>query len=163
MFMKPTTVQYVLASDWLPYCWQWTWSLIAVGAAIWTMNPGVESLGDLSFALNFVAAVVLAFFVGGFASILPRWFVFGPILYSQGLENGGPFVPGDRVCILAGKHRGKTALVYESWQNETVRVELGGADKAQYTDIFAAYQLIRVPADEQCAAHGVTAHPVSNE
>lgn len=52
----------------------------------------------------FAAVVVLSFLSGWFASIIPGWFIFGPLLYSQGIANGGPFVPGDTVRIIAGKH-----------------------------------------------------------
>jgi hypothetical protein len=33
-------------------------------------------------------------------------------------------------------------------QHETVRVELGEAEKEQYTDFFSAYELVRDKADD---------------
>jgi len=112
-------------------------------------KASLDSITVSDSALPFAVVVVLSFLSGWFASIIPAWFVFGPMLYSQGIENGGPFVPGDRVRILAGKHRGTIARVYGTGQHETVRVELGEAEKEQYTDFFSAYELVREKADEQ--------------
>jgi hypothetical protein len=70
---------------------------------------------------------------------------------SQGIENGGPYVPGDTVRIIAGKHRGTVARVYGTGQHETVRVELGEAAKEQYADFYSTYELVRETADEQNA------------
>ncbi len=103
-------------------------------------------MSDLGSALPLVAVAVLSFLSGWFTSIIPAWFVFGPMLHSQGIENGGPFIPGDRVRILAGIHRGTIARVYGTGQHETVRVEPGEAEKEQYTDFFSAYELVREKA-----------------
>lgn len=141
--MSAATWQYVLATGWLPSIWHWVWSLVAVGFTAWSINPPLDAFRELSFLWTFLLAMVLSFFAGGFAAIIPAWFVFGPILYAQGLENGGPFVPGDLVQVLAGEHRGRTGRVYRQWQNDTVRVELGETAKARYEDIFSAYELVR--------------------
>lgn len=58
------------------------------------------------------------------------------------------YVLGDRVRILAGKHRGKVARVNDTGQHDTLRVELGDTEKAQYADFFSAYELVRETADE---------------
>lgn len=149
--MRPSVWQQILAMGWLPACWQWGWSIAAVVFAIWKMELRLGGLAEFSTWLLYLFAVVAAFLTGWFASIIPALFVFGPILYTQGMVNGGPFAPGDKVYIIAGKHRGTISVVYKAWQNETVRVELGAAARESYTDIFAAYQLIRVTDDARNA------------
>jgi hypothetical protein len=144
--MKGTLYQYILANGWLPVCWQWTWAIGAVCMAARMTKASLDLMTVLDYALPFAAVVVLSFLSGWLASIIPAWFVFGPMLYSQGIENGGPFVPGDTVRIIAGKHRGTVARVYRTGQHETVRVELGGAEREQYTDFFSAYELVREEA-----------------
>ena len=115
-------------------------------------NASLESMTEWDYVFPFAAVVVLSFLSGWFASIIPGWFVFGPLLYSQGIANGGPFVPGDTVRIIAGKHRGTVSKVYGTGQHETVRVELGKAEREQYADFFSAYELVREKATEQTSA-----------
>jgi hypothetical protein len=108
------------------------------------------------FAVSLVVVIAIAFITGWFVAIIPAWLFFGPILFGQGQKNGGPFEPGDTVYIIAGQRSGNTAKVYARWQHETVRVDLGGNAKSNYTDIFAAYQLLRVNADNQNAVNRAT-------
>ncbi len=149
--MKITLFQYVLATNWLPVCWQWAWAIGAVCTTTWMTKPSLTLWTTPNFVLLFAAIVPLSFLSGWFASIIPALFVFGPLAYYQGIDNGGPFVPGDKVQIIAGKHRGKIARVYGTGQHDTVRVDLGETERTQYTDFFSAYELIRETADKQLA------------
>ncbi len=124
---------------------------MAIGAVFWvtrTTQASLDSISSTDFVLSFAAVAALSFLSGWFASLIPAWFLFGPLLYSQGIENGGPFAPGDTVRILAGKHRGKVARVYEIGQHETVRVDLGDIERKQYSVYFAAYEFVREAPDE---------------
>ena len=150
--MKITSYQYILATGWLPVCWQWIWAIAAVCMSMRITKASLDSMTNWDNVFPVAAVVVLSFLSGWFASIIPGWFVFGPLLYSQGIENGGPFVPGDTVRIIAGKHRGTVAKVYGTGQYETVRVELGKVEREQYSDFFSAYELVREKATEHNAA-----------
>jgi len=142
--MTPTRWQILWASDWLPALWQWAWAFAAAGYAIRRMEPSFLVLLDPWYLLLFGSAIITSFVGGWFASIIPGWFLFGVILNEQGTENGGPFVAGDQVQILVGKHCGSVARVYEVWRDGRILVDLGPAAKEDYTDVFADYQLLRV-------------------
>lgn len=150
--MKDSSYQYLLATGWLPVCWKWAWAIVAVCMAMRMTDISLGSMAAWPNVTALAKVVVLAFLTGWYASIVPAWFVFGPMLYHQGIENGGPFVPGDKVRIIAGKHRGRVARVYDTGQYETVRVELGETEKARYADFFAAYELVREAGGEREAA-----------
>ena len=149
--MKTPSYQYILATGWLPVCWQWIWAISAVCMTMKITKASLDSMTEWDHLFPVAAVVVLSFLSGWFASVIPGWFVFGPLLYTQGIENGGPFVPGDTVRIIAGKHRGTVSRVYGTGQHETVRVELGKDAKEQYADFFSAYELVREKGDEQNA------------
>ena len=57
--------------------------------------------------------------------------------------NGGPFRVGDKVILLAGKHRGLLTYVYSLWQGDSIRVELGSSAKEDYSDVVGQHQLLR--------------------
>lgn len=115
----------------------------------------VTSIGPLRYALSDVwlagqtaLACVLSFGLGYCVAIPTAWVLFGPILMEQGERNGGPFKPGDVVQVISGPYQDRISQVYSTWQHETVRVDLGADAKDGYRDIFAAFQLLRVDADE---------------
>jgi hypothetical protein len=149
--MKITSYQYLLATGWLPVCWQWIWATCAVCLAVRMSKVSLDSLTALENVFPVSLVVVLSFLIGWFASVIPGWFVFGPLLYSLGIENGGPFVPGDTVRIIAGKHRDTVTRVDGKGQNDTIRVELGKTEREHYTDYFSAHELVREKAMEQMA------------
>jgi hypothetical protein len=151
--LKPSLAQYVLATNWVPYLWQWTWAMSAVAWAAYALRPTIAAFSNVWFLLFGVLTIVLAFAAGWFASIIPTWLLFGPILHDRGLANGGPFGPGDWVQVIAGKHRGRVVQVYSEWQNNTVRVDLGDSEKQRYADIFSAYELFRQSDDSQSTKH----------
>ena len=58
--------------------------------------------------------------------------------------NGGPFMVGHTVQIIAGKHKGKVTTIYSMGQGISVRVRLGVEEETNYTDIFLPSQLLRI-------------------
>ena len=154
--MKSTFIQYLIATEWLPQAWKWSWAL-AAAATTWVITEASRGAwGDPWLAARFVGVLGLSAMLGWFASLVPAWLVFGPLLHSQGLANGAPFMPGDEVWILAGKHRGRLTRVYSAWQHDTVRVDLGDEEKAAYTDIFAPYHLLRAKVSLAADATGAS-------
>ena len=149
--MRPTRWQYIFATNWLPALLQWTWSLNFVVCALLKIKPTAEIWGDPWFVLLAVFVIGIAFLLGWFACIIPAWFLFGPLLYSQGHSNGGPFVPGDRVYIIAGKHRGRFSRVYATCEADILWLDLGDREQAGGTNIFGAYQVLRAGDAEQRA------------
>lgn len=146
----PTRRQRLLASDWLP-------RLVILGGPLLFTMATVRSIGPGAFSSIWTAGLtivvgLLSFTTGLFVGIPLVWILFGPTLMDQGQRNGGPFEPGDLVQVLCGPHRGEIARVYSTWQHETVRVDLGEDAKAQFRDIFAAYQLLRIDAPADAAA-----------
>ncbi len=134
---------------------------VPLAVAILTVRSiglNAEYFGDPWYVVMLVVATVLSLILGFFAAIPTAWVLLGPILMEQGIVNGGPFVPGDIVQIIAGPHRNRRSHVYSTWQHETVRVDLGEQAKAEYADIFAAFQLLRVEPGEQSDAHETPAH-----
>ena len=93
----------------------------------------------LLFLLAMIVAPVLLFLVG----VLIGFPIIGSIYYARELANGGPFKVGDRVYIIAGRHKGKVARVYSMWQGGTVRLELGDEAKETFKDIFGGNELLR--------------------
>lgn len=64
--------------------------------------------------------------------------------------HGAPFQSGDWVRILRGPHKNKVVSVYEVWNERyQVRVDLGGKEKEDFTDIFSFLQVQRVQVSEQ--------------
>lgn len=57
--------------------------------------------------------------------------------------NGGPFRPGDRVCILAGRHRDEIGKIV-SISDYGVRVTLEGRVHGSYDEHFPHLQIMRV-------------------
>ena len=141
---KVTLRQRVLASPRLI-----TWSGCVVVAGV--VGGAVSMIGPLQYAFSSVwavgcllAVVALSFLLGYYVAIPALWIFWGPVLMDQGDRNGGPFQPGDQVQILSGPHRGAVTRVYDCAQYERVRVELGKEAEENYTNVFAAYELLRV-------------------
>lgn len=117
------------------------------GAPLPTLHGGSWGLAIIVGLSSGALGWMLSFPVG--------WLVLGPIFHSQGIHNGGPFQPGDRVLILGGPHKGQSALVYGTWQHEQVRVDLGPEAKASYKDVFAPHELLRLAPGLTIQPHGV--------
>jgi hypothetical protein len=116
---------------------------MAAGAVYYLREVGLplrlEGWGSFLVCLVLIAAI--GYLVGGLLSL----FVLGPVYYSQGLENGAPYSPGDRVYLLTGRHRGRIVPVYEVWdERSAVRVELSDAEREAVTDVFGYIEVCRV-------------------
>jgi len=89
----------------------------------------------------FIPTTGLGFFLGVFTC----WPLMRIIC---GKFNGAPLKVGDRVLILAGPQKGKTAAVYEittgqgGW--ELARLDLGEECKEKFRDIFEEYSLLKI-------------------
>jgi transcription antitermination factor NusG len=97
----------------------------AVGMTAFVLSTsGVpSSLAEWArLAFHSLVAAFLAMLCSGLVCL----FVLGPIYYEQGLKNGAPYLPGDSVRILVGRHAGRVATVYQIWpERGQVRVDLG--------------------------------------
>ena len=90
--------------------------------------------------------------LGLLLAVVPGVLVIGPLFYHRTLLNGGPFAEGDCVQIIGGKFAGKQSKVYEKWQGDQVRVDVGEDAAKKLKDIFQPWQLLRIPNTEQCGA-----------
>ena len=146
--LKTTHRQRLLASNVLPVCWAY---LLVPAFTVFFALCAVGSLrfafSDLSSAGALVVVVVLSYLIGAGIGSISVFFIFGPILYDQGLQNGGPFQDGDLVQVISGPHRDRVGRIYSGWQHDTHRVELGEDAERNYSDIFADYQLLRVEGE----------------
>lgn len=143
--LSTTRWQRLLASNLLPNCW--IYLIIPVA----TLAASLCAIGSLPFAFDdlrtaglVLLVTVLSLLTGFWIGIITVWFVFGPILHYQGLLNGGPFQQGELVQVISGRHQNRIGCIYSGWQHETWRVGLGEEARADYSDIFADYQLLRV-------------------
>jgi hypothetical protein len=142
--VKPTFRHYLVASDWLPFSFQLIWSAFVVGMVVWKIQPSADSFTQPWDILAIGMAVGIAVLVGMCTFLLPAWLVFGPMYYHQSLLNGAPFVPGDKVMILAGPQRGRISRVYKLGQHGVPRVEMGETERLRFSDYLGGHQLLRV-------------------
>jgi hypothetical protein len=147
---NPSHFQRIVASDVLIRRWLLAIPSLVVFQTIQEINPSLRWLSTLEGLLWMVGTGVLSFSTGFFLAIALAWPLFGPFLMWRGEVNGGPFVIGDRVMVIAGRYANRVSTVYSTWQHDTVRVALGGAAESRFEDIFAGYQLLRAepPKDE---------------
>ncbi len=86
-----------------------------------------------SAILEFLTFILPTTALGFLLAVFPAWSIVRRIIIRI---QGAPFSTGDSVTILKGNHRGKTTKVYEAWGKERVRLELGGYEKASFTDVY---------------------------
>lgn len=141
--VRPSLWQSFLASRWLLAVWQTSFVVLAVAYVLTESKPTLSALANPWFLLFETFAILVAAAVGWVASIPAATIVLGPIVRWQGARNGGPFLPGDWVQVIAGPHRGTVTRVYSTWQHETARIDLGQEAERDFGDIFAAHQLLR--------------------
>jgi ABC-type transport system involved in multi-copper enzyme maturation permease subunit len=147
--MIPTRAHYFFASSILMSCWLCAWPTIFVVWVTISIPTSFASFFDVRFLFFYICSIVIAVPLGLFAAVLSGFFILGPILYDRGLKNGGPFIPGDLVRVLTGDYKDTIARVYQRWQHDSVRVDLGEDAKLNYKDVFGPYQLLRTDTDEQ--------------
>lgn len=99
-------------------------------AALWYGAPTVEMLGSASYVSRLAVAVLAAIPLGWFLGAMFVWPIFSRI---GAKVNGAPYRQGDRVCILVGRYRGRSAQVYEVWSERRevlVRFDIQGKAEA---------------------------------
>jgi hypothetical protein len=150
--VEPTRVQYFYAGKWPTRLWRCAFQAISIVG--WWHSTGLPwfSTGDATTLLLAIGSLVLFVALGHFVAVLVGWFVLGPVYFDRMLKNGGPFQPGDTVLVLSKPHRGCVARVYQVWQGDAVRVELGDQAKGQLADIFQPIELLRVQPDPSRAS-----------
>ena len=138
--------------------------LLAHTATISIVIGIVGALGIMLFALHeegaliaewpvvgwiLLAAIPIAG-IGYILGIVFIWTILGGI---AARIQGWPFSNGDKVIILAGKHKGTVTTVYEVWEPRgQVRLELGSAAKDAVTDVLFAVAVTRTNNTEQVVA-----------
>ena len=148
---RPTKLQVFFAQDWPIRIWLAVGPVIALAVAIGTCEPATATFRNWQGVLLLVVILVVSPLLGYFAALLGAAFVIGPMYRAQARSNGAPFGEGDRVQVLAGKHRGTVTTVYSTFQGASVRVRLGATEAESCADVFGTTQLLREPAAEQCA------------
>jgi uncharacterized membrane protein YeaQ/YmgE (transglycosylase-associated protein family) len=142
--MKPTRLQHVFADERPALLW-----FVVVPMLVTWGSLADTRMADLQNWRGILATIglgIVGFLAGLFIAAAAGWMVLGPLDYSRGLKNGGPFEVGDEVMVLSHSHRGKIARIYSTWQHDTVRVDLGPEAKESFKDIFGASALLRVSA-----------------
>lgn len=146
--LKPTRWQRLMASNVLPLGWAYLLvPAAAVACSFYAVGTLRFVLSDLWSAGLLLVIVLLSYLIGVGIGTFTCFFVFGPILYHQGLLNGGPFQKGDVVQVISGPHRDRGGRIYSGWQHDTYRVDLDEESRENYSDIFADYQLLRVESE----------------
>src|SRR5690554_5532487 len=121
--MRPTRLQRWIAAGWPDRLVLLAGAGIAIAMVappFWEAHHG-SILGILWFVLMLFISAVLGIVIAWMLSCLlvdalDDWWL---------KRNGSPFHVGDNVTILAGRHRGRTARVYDVWEpRHEVRVEL---------------------------------------
>ena len=90
-------------------------------------------------------AVVAATGFGYFLGMFTCWPWLRPIC---GRFNGAPLQTGDRVLVLAGRHNGCTAQVYEMTTGQggwnLARLDLGPSHRDKFTDVVEEYSVLKI-------------------
>ena len=123
------------------------------------ISGGIGALGMLAFVLVSIQSqgvlippagvliwvLLIAVAAGAVGWIVGTIFLWGFILsYIAARLQGWPFVEGDRVCILSGKHKNTVTTVYKVWaERGQVRVKLGPELAKNVEDVYCAVAVCR--------------------
>ncbi len=154
----PTQAQYFFASRWLnriivqviflpllvgfPLCFAYAKAVLLARAysplsEIWNLlRVGFFVL--IALMLGFLIALVAASLLAGIL-----WLLYHPLYKARCVVNGAPFVIGDQVRILVGRHKNRIVRIYGTWRDDSVRVELSKAEEQKFDDIFTPIELLR--------------------
>jgi hypothetical protein len=117
-----------------------------------------EPLSDVWNLLRVVFYVVIAWllslltaFVAGSFLAGIFWPLLRPLYKARCARNGAPFLVGDYVRILAGRHKDRVVRVYSAWEHDSVRVELGEREREKLQDIFSSIELLRENVEPDAA------------
>ena len=164
--MKPTRAQYFFAgSRLLTVPFQVFCFLLFVGAPLYFayvvaghLARVYQPISDIWNLVRLSFFVIIALLLGFLLSLIVAsflamilWPIMQPFFKVRDLKNGAPFRVGDRVRILAGRHKDRVVRVYSEWRHDSVRVELGEREKEKFTDIFSSRQLLREEVEPDAA------------
>ena len=116
--------------------------IIALAQAAWLCRPNFEPPLQAWIVGQTLVALAAAYLLGMILGTMLLW----PFLRLWARKmNGGPFTLHDRVLILAGRHKGRIASIYELWPTRAeVRVDLGGEERKNITDVVGDHQILRL-------------------
>jgi hypothetical protein len=136
--------QYIFARDWPMKLFLWLVPVLAAVGALGACQPTAAMFRDWRYVTLLIVCVLLAIILGFFLSLPLAWILLSPSYHAQGLRNGAPFHPGDRVRILAGPHRGRIVEVREVWAfRSQIRVEIDAKATEDATDEFSPTEICR--------------------
>src|SRR5688500_16701358 len=105
--VKHTFSRGLFANDWPIKIFLPIGPILFTVAALLIFNPSPRSFTDWISFVDSGYPVLLAALLGFFCGVLFTPFVIAPLYEKQAKRNGAPFQVGDRVRILAGRHRGR--------------------------------------------------------
>ncbi len=139
---KPSSIQIFFAKTWL---WSLAFWVCPVIIGVIILMPFYSNLQGFS---DFVLAIASAAVFGFFCTQIPLF----SLSQIRMKINGAPFRQGDTVHILAGKHKGETACVYDVWKDRNqIRVDLGDQAKEDVKDVYSYLEVCRKSSDEHIA------------
>lgn len=119
-------------------------------------NLAMDWQGMVFLVLAVVAATGFGYFLGMFTC----WPWIRPIC---GRVNGAPLQTGDRVLVLAGRHQGTTAQVYEITTGQggwsLARLDLGPSHRDKFTDVVEEYSVLTIRGRLGFPANGLQPTP----
>ena len=123
--MAPGRLHYFYARGGPSWLWLGLSPLVAVLATAYVLGPAPE-LAWTAEARGYAFLIAIAWAIAFCVAALAGVFLLGPLYRHRARVNGAPFHAGDRVLVLAGRHRGKRARVEEVWEYRgTLRVAGG--------------------------------------
>jgi hypothetical protein len=138
---QPSRFHYFVAAGWPTGIWLSTHSLVGGGFMLRSALPVARDLPSIFL----LAGLVLCGLACGFLiGVLNSIFIFGPWMRARGRANGAPYLAGDRVRILAGKHKNFVGSIYEVWDERgQVRLDLGPEPRKDFSDVFTYTEVFR--------------------
>jgi hypothetical protein len=136
-------LQWLFANNWPIRIWLIAFSLGTPLAALSTIDFSAAHAFGWRLWLALLAMSLLFAMAGFLFGAIAASAVLPPLYWLRTHLNGGPFALGDMVVVLSRTHRGRRARVYDTWQGDTVRVEIGEEAKAGFRDIFGQHELLR--------------------
>jgi hypothetical protein len=120
------------------------------------LQPNLELLRDPWYVAQVLFSLFATSVLSWMGSLMAAFVLFGSLLDSQEIRNGGPFVVGDRVRIVAGRNAGELGKVTSCGQGRTVGVKIDGNDSDVGGAVYSHYQLLREYGYESSPGHEQT-------
>ena len=113
----------------------------ALGFMLYMLNMEGALVAEWSAIGWVLLAAIPVAGIGYIIGVVFIWMLLGRI---AARIQGWPFVVGEEVMILAGKHKGRIAKIYEVWEPRgQVRLELGEQEKESVNDVYCAVVVTR--------------------